>query len=87
MAVEAPSAAASSPIRSLKSSRASPRMGGMTIRNENWAIFSFLLPSIRPVAMVLPERLRPGSTAQACAMPMTKAFHGVIFSFWRGLAK
>ena len=32
---------------------------------------SFLLPSSRPVAMVLPERDSPGITAHAWAMPMT----------------
>ena len=65
---------------SLTSSRASPRMGGMTMRNENWASFSFLLPSRRPVAMVLPERERPGRTATAWAIPMTKACQGEMFS-------
>ena len=72
---------------SLTSSRASPRMGGMTIRKENCASFSFLLPSSKPVAMVLPERERPGITAQACAIPMMKACQPLMFSFCRGLAK
>ena len=58
---------------SLASRRASPRMGGMTMRKENCASFSFLLPSNRPVAMVLPERESPGRTAAAWAIPITKA--------------
>ena len=61
-------------------------MGGMTIRNENCASDSFLLPSSSPVAMVLPERDSPGITAQAWAIPMMKASFQEIFSFWRGLA-
>ena len=72
---------------SLALSSASPKMGGMTIRNENCANFSFLLPSSKPVAMVLPERLKPGSTATACAIPMTKACQGEICSLWRGFAQ
>ena len=65
---------ASSPLAAFKtSSNASPSMGGMTIRNENWARFSFLLPSSKPVAMVEPERESPGSTAAAWARPMMKA--------------
>ena len=80
-------ASATGENRSLASKRASPRMGGMTIRKENWASFSFLLPSSKPVAMVEPERDSPGSTATACAIPMTKACKGLMFSFWRGLAK
>ena len=71
---------------SFTSRRASPRMGGMTIRKENCASFSLLLPRRRPVAMVLPERERPGNTARAWAMPMTKACQGEIWSRWRGLA-
>ena len=59
----------------------------ITISNENWASFSFLLPSRRPVAMVEPDRDRPGSTATAWAMPMTKAWNGEMVSRWRGLAK
>ena len=57
----------------LKSRSASPRIGGITIRNENWASFCLLLPSRSPVAMVLPLLLKPGSTAHACAMPMMNA--------------
>ena len=63
------------------SSRASPKMGGITIRNENCASDSFLLPNSRPVAMVLPERDTPGSTATACASPMMKASFIEICSF------
>ena len=35
------------------------------IRNENCASFSFLSPSIKPVAIVEPERESPGNTAHA----------------------
>ena len=69
------------------SRNASPKMGISTIRKENLATASFLLPNSSPVAMVLPEREIPGNTATACANPMTKASHQPIFSFWRGLAK
>ena len=55
------------------SSSVSPRIGASTIRNENCATAAFLLPSKRPVAMVVPERERPGMAAQACARPMMKA--------------
>ena len=68
------------------SSRASPRMGGMTMRKENWASLSLLLPRMSPVAMVEPERDRPGITATAWARPMMKASLRLMFSFWRGLA-
>ena len=50
---------------SIVSRRASPNIGTNTIRNENCAMFSFLLPSNRPVAIVVPERESPGSTAHA----------------------
>ena len=78
---------AASPFAALMaSSNASPRIGGMTMRNENCASFSFLLPSRSPVAMVLPERDSPGITAAACASPMMKASFMLIFSFCRGFA-
>ena len=35
------------------------------IKNENCASFSFLLPSNKPVAIVVPERDKPGIVAQA----------------------
>ena len=38
-------------------------------------------------AMVLPVRERPGRTATAWAIPMTKACQGEMFSRWRGLAQ
>ena len=63
--------AVSSPLAA--SSSVSPRIGASTMRNENCATAVFLLPSNRPVAMVDPERERPGMAAQACARPMTKA--------------
>ena len=45
---------------SIPESNASPKIGGITIRKENCARVSFLLPRISPVAMVLPERESPG---------------------------
>ena len=43
------------------------------MRKENCATDSFLFPRIRPVAMVVPERERPGSTAIACPKPIINA--------------
>ena len=40
-------------------------MGMITMRNEKRATRSRLSPSRMPVAMVVPERDRPGSTATA----------------------
>ena len=71
----------------MASSNASPNMGGMTMRNENWAMAALLLPSMRPVAMVVPERLRPGSTARAWLTPMMKAWRGLMLWRWRGRAR
>ena len=51
----------------------SPKIGIKTMRNENCAMLSFLFPSMRPVAMVVPERESPGKTATACPKPMMKA--------------
>ena len=70
--------AAGSEIMSFMLSNVSPRMGIMTIRNENEATFSRLSPRSIPVAMVVPERLRPGRTAIDCAMPMTNASSQVM---------
>ena len=50
----------------------SPRMGIRTIKNENFATSSFLTPSKSPVAIVVPERDKPGITATACASPIMK---------------
>ena len=73
---------ASSPFTAFKiSSKASPNIGGITIRNENWANDSFLLPRSKPVAMVLHERDKPGITAQACAKPIMNASLMLILSF------
>lgn len=44
---------------------ASPKIGGITIKNENCARFLRLFPNNKPVAMVDPLRDRPGKTAQA----------------------
>src|SRR5574344_1975923 len=73
--------------RSIISNKASPKIGGITIRKENCASFSFLLPRRRPVAMVVPERESPGKTATACEIPMIKACQIEMFSFSRGFAK
>ena len=73
--VEAPCSARYSALGEMKcltSSNASPKMGGITIRKENWASFSFLLPNSKPVAIVLPLLLKPGNTATACAIPIIK---------------
>ena len=47
------------------SSSPSPRIGIITMKNENLATSSFLSPNRIPVAIVDPERLRPGKTATA----------------------
>jgi hypothetical protein len=49
----------------ISSRKASPSTGTSTIKNENFAISSFLTPSIIPVEIVAPERESPGSTAIA----------------------
>jgi hypothetical protein len=56
-----------------KSNNASPKIGIITMKNENDATCSRLSPMMIPVAMVLPERLNPGNTATAWAMPMINA--------------
>ena len=52
----------SPPIRLKKPS---PKIGTITIRKENFATLSLLLPKMIPVAMVDPDLDSPGSTAQA----------------------
>lgn len=47
------------------SSKASPNIGGITIKKENLANFSLLFPNNNPVAIVVPERDNPGRTAKA----------------------
>ena len=49
----------------IMSRKASPKIGTNTIKKENLATFSLLFPSRIPVAMVEPERDKPGKTAQA----------------------
>ena len=49
----------------IKSSTACPKMGITTIKKENCATCSRLSPRIIPVAIVVPERLKPGKTAIA----------------------
>ena len=61
-------------------------MGINTIKKENLATASFLFPNNIPVAIVEPERDKPGNTAHACANPITNASRYEIFSFTRGLA-
>ena len=60
-------------IISFISSNASPRIGIITMRNENDATFSRLSPSNIPVAIVVPDLLSPGNTAIAWDIPITKA--------------
>ena len=57
---------------------------GVLFADQIEALFS--LPSNRPVAIVEPERERPGIVAAACAIPMMKASRYEISLFWRGLA-
>ena len=57
-----------------RSSDCSPMMGMRTIRKENCAITSRFTPERRPVAMVLPLRDTPGTTAKACATPTRAAW-------------
>ena len=49
----------------IMSRKASPKIGTNTIKKENLATLSLLFPSRIPVAMVEPERDKPGNTAQA----------------------
>ena len=49
----------------ITSNKASPKIGGITIKKENWASFALLFPNNKPVAIVDPERDKPGITAQA----------------------
>ena len=58
---------------STTSRRVCPRIGAKTIKNENVATAPFSLPSRRPVAMVVPERERPGIVATAWLKPIIKA--------------
>ena len=60
-------------VRSLTSSAVAPRMGGSTIKKLNRAASSRSTPSSNAAEMVAPLRLMPGSTATACATPITKA--------------
>ena len=57
----------------INSRKVSPRIGASTIRKENCATVCLRLPSSSPVAIVDPERDRPGSAATACATPIRKA--------------
>ena len=50
-----------------------PTIAGIANRNENSAAFFGDIPSIIPVVIVTPERLMPGSIANACEKPMIKA--------------
>ena len=53
----------------------------MTMTKENVATCSRLSPKRIPVAMVVPERLRPGRTARACPQPITKESRQVRSGF------
>ncbi len=57
----------------IKSKKASPNIGIITIKKENCATFSFLFPNNNPVEIVVPERDNPGNTATACDNPMINA--------------
>ena len=70
----------------IKSRKAYPKIGTSTIRKENLATFSLLFPKRIPVAIVDPERDNPGNTAQAWAIPITKASRKEIVVFARGRA-
>ena len=61
-----------------RSRSAWPRMGITTMKNENWATRSRLSPSRIPVAIVEPDRLRPGRTATAWAIPIINASDHVM---------
>ena len=78
------SSAAKSPPTRLK--KASPSTGTKTIKKENLAIFSLLLPKRIPVAIVEPERESPGNTAHACANPIIKASRKEMSCFTLGRA-
>lgn len=60
-----------SPPMTLKN--VSPSIGTRTIKNENCATASFFTPQSNPVAIVVPERDKPGKTAIAWDNPITKA--------------
>ena len=68
-----PPSKAGSLIMSMTFKKDSPKIGIKTIRKENWAMLSFLLPRISPVAIVVPERDNPGKTATACPRPIINA--------------
>ena len=55
---------------SSNSKKASPKIGINTIKNENLVTLSFFTPHKSPVAIVVPLRLNPGSTAKACDKPI-----------------
>ena len=47
-----------------------PKINGITIRNENFAVSFFLLPKSNEVHIVAPDLEMPGSIAIACAIPI-----------------
>ena len=51
-----------------------PMMGIKTIRKEKRAALFLSTPQSSATAMVEPEREMPGSTANACAIPIMNAF-------------
>jgi hypothetical protein len=54
-----------------RSTKLAAMMGRITIRKEKRAASSRLFPRNSAVVMVAPERDIPGSTANACVMPIT----------------
>lgn len=65
------------PKRSLRSSRAAPRVAGSARRKENFAESSLDIPDKSPAVMVIPDLDIPGTMAIAWAMPVTRARHVV----------
>ncbi len=62
------------------SSSMDPRMIGMLIRKENFALSSLSPPLSSPADNVVPERERPGKIAKPCAIPMIIARLYVILA-------
>ena len=58
----------------IKSRKAAPRIGIITIKNENRVISFLSVFNSRPVAIVAPLLEMPGITANACASPIHNDF-------------
>ena len=66
-------------MKSFSFSVAAPKMGTITIKNENLVATFLSTPRSKAVEMVAPDLEIPGKTAIAWAMPMTKARKVFIF--------